>query len=273
MRRALAAGLLGTIAFGVLWVACTSFSASPASPDASAEGGSAALQQYVAAVLKDGPIAYWHMDIASGLTIPDETNNGHDLILQGSGWTLGAAGAISGSPSIHFDGAHASAIATLSDAFAFDHGAKLSIECWASWDGASAGQSDEQSIISQIDNLPFDGGYTPNGFNLYVTRSAASTHFSYWHVHGGADLQGTIPSGFVHYVATFHGNNANLYVNGTMITPNKAGGTIDPRMSPFTVGASSAGGLSFPGSIDELAVYDQALTLAQVAAHLQAAGR
>jgi hypothetical protein len=82
----------------------------------------------------------------------------------------------------------------------------------------------------------------------------------------------TAPAGSIaagvpqHVVATFDGSMRRLYVDGVEVAAAPlAGATANP--GPLFVG--STGGLSgfFDGTIDELAIYSQALTSARVTAH------
>src|SRR4051812_7244363 len=53
-------------------------------------------------------------------------------------------------------------------------------------------------------------------------------------------------------------------------TEMAASSAMTVRSNAFTVGARSGGGSYFPGTIDEVAVYDKALGLARVVAHFEA---
>ena len=88
---------------------------------------------------------------------------------------------------------------------------------------------------------------------------------------GGADL----PSGvFVHVVATYDGAQMRVYVNGR---ETGAGATDNTAMPATTVnafiGSAGIGTNYFKGDIDEVAVYDKALSAVQIAAHYAAAAK
>ncbi len=78
-----------------------------------------------------------------------------------------------------------------------------------------------------------------------------------------------------HLAAVFSGGNVSYYVNGQQAGVQMP---LDPTPPPgvfqglFQIGAGSpTGDWGFPGKIDEVAIYDAALTPAQVAAHYAAA--
>jgi hypothetical protein len=94
--------------------------------------------------------------------------------------------------------------------------------------------------------------------------------FGYVAPDGGATAYGPLgaPSIYAHYVGTYDGKTATLYVNGS---PNTAptSAFISMAASSFNnIGRGSAGaGTYFPGVIDEVAVYGTALSNSQVLSH------
>jgi hypothetical protein len=240
-----------------------------------AEAEDAPADSYAATILNDHPIAYWRMDITTGTVIKDETGNQHDLVLQGSGWTLGAPGAISGSPSVHFDGANAYAIVQPTPAFQFETGKAFSIECWLQWDGPDATTA-YGDIVSHYDPFADDGGSIFNGINLYIQNGQTVFGASCLNCDGGSGLglKGAMPSGYYHLVATFDTTaGGSLYINGKESGPVPAQPFAMPVTGPLTVAAQPrGGGTFFAGSLDEIAVYDHALSIQQVQEHLLRSG-
>lgn len=77
-----------------------------------------------------------------------------------------------------------------------------------------------------------------------------------------------------HYVAVFNAGEATLYVNGTMSSSKPVAGKVEARNVPFSAGRAAGGdGSYFRGSLDEIAVYDRALGVAEIAKHFTQAGR
>jgi hypothetical protein len=74
---------------------------------------------------------------------------------------------------------------------------------------------------------------------------------------------------FTHVVVTSDGTTAQLYMNGVVSGAATIEGMASPAKAPFTWGAHSnlTSEPFFQGALDELAVYDKALTPAQVATH------
>lgn len=84
----------------------------------------------------------------------------------------------------------------------------------------------------------------------------------------GVATAATFPLGqWVHAVGTFGANGYRLYINGVLAVSNS--NTVRPAPIGFdwAIGGRAGGGRNFTGNIDEVAIYDYALTGLQVASH------
>ncbi|MDQ6675340.1 MAG: LamG domain-containing protein, partial [Chloroflexota bacterium] len=72
-----------------------------------------------------------------------------------------------------------------------------------------------------------------------------------------------------HVVGTFNGTTATLYLNGVAVASGNVSSAYQPQTrNPFEIGQSEpSSNLYFPGSLDEPALYGQALTASQVGHH------
>jgi hypothetical protein len=237
---------------------------------------------YRGAVLADGPVAYWRMGIASGSIVPDESGHHNDLALQGTGHTLGVTGAIGKDTdrAIGFDGVNSHAVAVRPRDLDFPASAAFTIECWARRDRVADGGSGE--YFQQIVSAAAGGPPNRNGYLLYVLPSDANpsllrTTFEYDAPDKGqVGLDGPLAplAAYTYYVATFDGAKVSFYIDGTLASSRPVDGSIATRMTEFVIGReSSTGRYHFAGAIDEVAVYDKALSTAQVIAHRELALR
>jgi hypothetical protein len=71
---------------------------------------------------------------------------------------------------------------------------------------------------------------------------------------------------FLHVVATYDGTNVALYVNGQPFATSAISTPLVATGAPLTAGVLANWG-SFTGVLDEIAIYDKALTPARIAAH------
>lgn len=242
----------------------------PNEPDAGA-GNEPSVSPYETAVLEAEPIAYWRMDIASGLSVPDASGNDNALVLQGDGHERGVQGAIVNdeSTAIRFDGEASYAIASDPRAFDFAESAPFTLEAWALRE--TGGTSYYQHLLSSVEG----SAGARNGYLLYLLPEPgagdfARSAFEYDQIGVEVGLLGTMPAEgeWAHYVATFDGLTATLYVNGTLEDSAPVTGSVTARAGSFSVGRSSgAGDTYFRGVLDELAVYPRALGLVEVATH------
>ena len=239
--------------------------------DVMAEGSEST---YRGVVLADAPIAYWRMGIGNGPIVPDESGHQNDLLLQGGGHGLGARGAIIGDSdtAIRFDGVNSYALAAHPRAFDFPARAPFTIECWARRDPLPDGG--EGAYFQHLIGGAAGGPPNRNGFLLYmlpVSASAPYLAFEYDVPDGDQlGLQGPLGAlyAYAHYAVAFDGARAWVYVDGVLATSADVVGSISGRSSELAIGREdSTGRYNFSGAIDEVAVYDKALTREQIERH------
>jgi hypothetical protein len=234
-------------------------------------GGSAGRPTYRSIVLTDEPLAYWRMGIANGLSVPNEVGGDNALLLQGTGHELGQPGAIGADAdtAIGFDGTASFAIATNSRVLDFTERAPFTLECWAL--RRTGGASYFQHLIS---NVVGNAG-ARDGYSLYLLPEPASgedarTTFEYNRPGDEVGLWGPMPAEatWAHYVVTFDGAQAILYVNGTLESTQPIAGAFAARTGSFGVArAATAARDYFKGVLDEVAVYPRALGVDEVVEH------
>src|SRR5262249_21991041 len=71
-------------------------------------------------------------------------------------------------------------------------------------------------------------------------------------------------STWTHLAVTYDGSNVRLYVNGNLTSTTPATGSITTSTNPLQIGSDSIYGQSFNGLIDEVRVYNAALTASQI---------
>ena len=76
-----------------------------------------------------------------------------------------------------------------------------------------------------------------------------------------------------HVVGTFDGAAIRIFVNGEQISGEPSAAELADVNEPLRIGQRSAGGETFTGAIDEVAIYKDALDYTQVAAPYEAAER
>lgn len=69
---------------------------------------------------------------------------------------------------------------------------------------------------------------------------------------------------WTHLAATYDGQYERLYINGTQVAVQTHAGTIISDTGALRIGGSSAWGAYFQGSIDEIRIYNRALSASQI---------
>jgi len=223
---------------------------------------------YRSAIVADAPSAYWRLGEASGTNANDEIANRDGTYVGTPG--LGIAGAIvgDGDTAIHLNGSTQYVTVPDDNAFSIGTTGVLTVEFWAK---PPPSISSEQVVIGKA------GG---SGYEWAVAyQPDAGVKSRVWTLGGGAIAShGGEPAGPLdqwHYiVASFDEPNdrLTLYVDGvgpsydtdpwTAATQNGTG--------PLDIGRRGDNTMYFDGAVDEVAIYNYALTPAQVAAHYAA---
>lgn len=222
---------------------------------------------YAEVVLADGPVAYWRLGEASGTTAVDEIG-GHDSTYAGT-VTLGADGVMqdgSGDTSADLNGTSGRVTGSDWADLEFAGSAPFSVEAWAEL-GAFNGSGFNLLVQKQ-------GNAGGNGWEflvrgspykeLRISRQVSGT--GYVSIGSGVD---TIATGTLyHLVGTFDGTDGKVYINGTLIATGDISGTMAASTEPLSIGwDAGAADHHWDGRIDEVAIYDRAISAAEVLEH------
>jgi glucose/arabinose dehydrogenase/PKD repeat protein len=143
-----------------------------------------------------------------------------------------------------------SARVTVNDSASLDLTTGMTLEAWV-FPTASSGWRD---LVYKADDVYYLEGSSPGG------PPATGGTF-------GAPLIGpsVLPANvWSHLAATYDGATLKLYVNGVQVAGRAQGGAIATSTAALTIGGDALYGQSFQGTIDELRVYNVALTQAQI---------
>lgn len=240
------------------------FGSADAGPDYGVDG---AISAYSEQVLADGPIAYWRLGDSGAAGVRDVTGNGHDGVIVG-GATPQAEGLIAGDPdaATRFDGA--TGYVTIADHPSLRLPGPITLEAWIVAESfTNPGGEPFQRIV----NKGFD--QSSSGYVLAVTRNeTADSAMLRFETEGLNRLHFTgtsvlLPHMIYHVVATYDGSELRLYVNGALDASTDATGNLIAHSHPVVIGRRPDGARYWHGRIDEVAIYDQALSAARIAAH------
>ncbi|HEU0305303.1 MAG TPA: LamG domain-containing protein, partial [Gaiellaceae bacterium] len=210
---------------------------------------------YTAAVAAtSGLVSHWRLGESSGSVACDEVQRNAGTYA--SGTAFGQAGATTdGNPAAGFGG---TARVTVASNASLAPGAGVSVEAWIK----------PTSTVSQT-VVRKDGQYL-------LRLSGGTLVARVWRASGSYVEVATAPvvqtSAFQHVALTYDRSTLRVYRNGTQVAAKSASGTPAGSSKALLVG-SSDGYDGFRGTLDEVAVYSQALTASQLAAHVSAAGQ
>lgn len=213
---------------------------------------------YNTTILADSPLIYFQLNETSGTTFANSGSVGGTSSAIGSGVTKGVSG-VDGSNAISLDGgANGYVSAASTPNFMSDN--QFSVEAWVKTTVSGA-----KTIVS----------YNPGsrGFTLGTNASNRAT-FSIMNNNGTSTVTASGSTALIndgnwhHIVATAASATLTIYVDGVSTQNTSALGGTYGITGTFYIGQSGSGG--FNGNVDEVALYDNALTSTQVTTHYNA---
>ena len=196
-----------------------------------------------------GLVAAYGFNEGSGTTVTDASGNGNTGTITNATWST--SGKYGGA--LQFNGSNARV--TIPDAASLHLSTGMTLEAWVNPSTVNANWRDV--IYKGNDN-----------FYLEAT-SDKSSHPDAGMIAGGsyADAFGTaaLPANSWSYLTeTYDGATLRLYVNGTQVASTAHTGAIATSTNPLQIGGDTIYSQYFAGLIDEVRVYNVALTAAQI---------
>ena len=220
---------------------------------------------YADEVLLDAPVGYWRFN-DPGVASPAANSGTSGAVLNGtyvgSGTSL-TAGMPGMGTAVTFDNSAATNdYVNVADHPDLDFSSAMTLEALVKTSDTSVAWA---RIIDKRSN---------NGYTLNMTDRTGRTS-SYTNL-GNAQGSTMVADGQWHHVAaTYDGGALSFYVDGRLQGVTPAGGNITINGDPLAIGINRSTGVNnedFLGSIDEVAVYGQAIGADRIAAHAAAAG-
>jgi hypothetical protein len=234
----------------------------------SSAGKTDAGTSYPERVLADAPLAYWRLGETSGTVARDQTGRYAGVI--SAGVLLNQVGAIGGNAAMHFDGLESHI--DFGDVLDFPNRAPFSVEAWVLPDVIDI---QFRAVVSKM----FLGNSSHlDGYSISFQRDA-KTYFSFCLDDPDcfASPRAPLPqvARFTHVVATYDGSIGQIFYDGARVSLLNVTTAMVNNRGSFLIGRLPVGFLSpvdsFTGAIDEVAVYDHALSEASIRLHFAAA--
>ena len=214
---------------------------------------------YAAAVTTDGPVSYWRLGETSGTAAADQRAANPGTYLGTP--ALGAASLLNTdttNKSVRFDGVNDAV--RVADANSLDFTNRITLEAWIKPNLLPAA-GNFTSIVSKAESYSLQF----NGPRLEFTV-----------IQNGTRKRLQAPAGSIatgqtyHVVGTFDGTTQRLYLNGAQVASVALSGSATVTPSTLDVGSWNGSSEFFNGTIDDVSVYNKALTATRVSAHYTA---
>ena len=179
----------------------------------------------------------------------DVSGNGHTGAISGASWT--AQGRYGGA--LSFNGS--SNLVTVGASPLLNLTSGMTLEAWIN---PTAASGTRDVLIKEGTNVDL--------YNLYARNWRGRPESNVYA--GGANrvAEGaTLPTNtWSHLAGTYDGTTLRLYVNGVQVASAAYSGTIGTSSGPLRIGGNSLWGEYFQGAIDEVRIYNRALTALEI---------
>ncbi|UCG57849.1 MAG: LamG domain-containing protein, partial [Phycisphaerales bacterium] len=201
-------------------------------------------------------VGYWPLDEGSGTTAGDASGNGHDGTIVGNNveWVQSMGGY---GTALDFPGSGADYVDTGTWNPSAATG-NITVAFWVNWGGDNGGY---QGVVAKR-----DGWSEPE--TMWCLEIDMNSLVMNWHRYGSwVDVGMSLPVGeWMHVAVTFDGTTVIAYTDGALHAT--AGGfTFGPDTSASVVfGAVEPGSNLFNGILDEIRIYNHALSQGEITA-------
>src|SRR5207342_3335138 len=205
----------------------------------------------VSSAAPTGLVAAYSFDAGSGTTAADSSGNGNTGTLSNATWAGASAGKYGNA--LSFNGANARV--NVNDSSSLDLTSGMTLEGWV-----------KPTVVTSYRTLVVKERPGDLAYGLYA-NVAANRPEAQVSTSGQRILAGTsaIPAAtWTHLAATYDGATLRIYVNGTQVSSLAATGTISTSTGALRIGGNSVWGEYFSGLIDEVRVYNRALSAAEI---------
>lgn len=219
-------------------------------------GSAPTLPPYANAVLAtSGLVSFWRLEEASGTVAAD--SKGTNAGTYANGVTRSMTGATGGSTAVRCDGVDDHV--NVPDAPSLDLADAFTYELWAK----RSTLLDDAVLIHKGANAP-TLHFGSSSHNYWALKKSAASDVSTSTV-ALADT-----TTWHHLVATKNGSAVKLYMDGADVTGSVSNLTMANTADPLRLCSTTTNGFFFAGQLDEVAVYNRALTASEVASHYAA---
>jgi hypothetical protein len=210
-------------------------------------------------LLSSSLVAAYSFDQGSGTTLVDTSGNGNNGTISGATWSSGGKFG----DALQFTG-NTGCYVTVNDSSSLNLTSGMTLEAWVDPSSLSSPASGWLAVIAKehvnssnnICYALYGGSGTGNGPSGHVLIGSRD--------YGGALAASQLAlNTWTFLAATYNGSIIKLYVNGALAASQSASGKIFTTSDPLRIGGDAAGEM-FTGLIDNVRIYNRALTATQI---------
>jgi VCBS repeat-containing protein len=206
-----------------------------------------------------GLVAAYSFDAGSGASVTDASGNGHTGTISGATWSpQGKFGS-----ALTFDGSND--WVSIADAPDLDLSTGMTLEAWVfptvtptTWTTVLMKEQSGDLVYTL-----YAGSPTNRPMVWFNTSSSDST------AHGFAGPAALPLNVWSHLAGTYDGTTLRLYVNGTLVASQAFSGAIVSSTGVLRLGGNSVWGEYFRGRLDEVRLYNRALSASAIQTDMQ----
>jgi hypothetical protein len=197
-----------------------------------------------------GLVAAWGFNEGAGMSVADASGKGHVGTVSSTSWST--SGKFGGA--LSFNGS--SSWVTVADANDLDLSSALTLEAWVRPSVLGSGW---RTVVFKERS----GGMV---YSLYANQSAGRPVGQVWL---GAEQNAVGSAGLAlnawsHLASTYDGSMLRLYVNGVLVSSSAVSGSMAASSGVLRIGGNGVWPEWFAGLIDEVRVYNRALSASEI---------
>ncbi len=201
-----------------------------------------------------GLVAAWGFDAGSGPQAADASGNGHAGTISGAAWS--AAGRHG--QALNFDGVND--WVTVADAAALDLTNRMTLSAWVRPDTLGAWR-----------NLIMKETSANLAYSLYAHDGTRPASWVYTNQYRSAAGGSALPlNAWSHLAVTYDGATLRLYRDGAQLAQTAFAQNMITSTQPLRIGGNNIWGEYFDGLIDEVRIYNRALSATEIQADMAA---
>ena len=215
---------------------------------------SSLASQTLACAAPTGLVAAFSFNDGTGTTAGDSSGKGNAGVTSGTSWS--SLGHNSGA--LSFNGSNS--WVTVADTPSLDLSGGMTLEAWVYPTALGAWRT---ALIKEDTS----GATSGQPYALYASgNTSAPLGMAYGGAEARAYGSSQLPlSTWTHLATTYDGSTVRLYVNGSLAGTQSLSGPMPASPDPLRIGGNASWGEYFAGRIDDVRVYNRALTGGEVA--------